>query len=97
MSVMGVCAYLRAAELTVYGFPQLTVFQSLTILFGPVSATGVTLSGTSPAPREGHSRPLVPRIKQRVMFFPTPQLILRYAAQSPFPKLWRYIWAQHGG
>jgi hypothetical protein len=32
----------------------------------------------------------------RALLFPTPQLILRCAAQSPCPNLWRYIWAQYG-
>jgi hypothetical protein len=92
MSVMGACAYFRAAELTVYGFPHLYL-NRLRSCFGLVSALENDLiwrGAKGVAARWFH-------VSCLALFFPTPQFILCCTAQSPFPNLWRYIWAQHAG
>jgi hypothetical protein len=82
MSVMGACAYFRAAELTVYGFPHL-VSQSLTVLFRSCQC-----SRKRPylARREGCSRPLVPRIMfGTVLSHPSIHFVLYCSKSVPKP------------
>jgi hypothetical protein len=57
-------------------------FSHLKCCFGPVSSR----NRPYPAPREGHSRPLVLRIVPRAMFFPTPQLIFGLWCSKSVPK-----------